>query len=1394
VTAAGLLQQLSELGITLSVEGDALRYRAPKGQLTAELKAAISARKAELVDLLRTGAHAGRLEFVRDPNARFEPFPLTDLQQAYLVGERDFYSQSTVANLYQRYRAPRLDLDRFRAAALAVVAAHDVLRLVMLPDGRQRVLPQVSCSVLFEDLRGQTDAQANASVSRMAEQLSSRLPALDTGPTWNLGVQRVHAGDIVHVAVRLLAFDAVTLYAVYRDLMGFYGSPDYAPPLPKLGYRDYVLGLERFRASPAYQRSLAFWRERVPSLQPAPDLPRVRVPPTGPAPALTRLSGRLSPGAWRKLREQALSFGRPINTVLCAVYADTLARWARVPSFSLNMLSANRPAVDAETAQVVGNCSTTSVVSVTGQGETFAERAQILQRELYSVLDHNVVSGVEVTRQWARQRAFGEEPPLPVVFSSGIGLVNGTSTFELLVAHPDFHLEEARLSTPQVWLDHQVMEERGELVFNWDYSAARYPAGLVEDMFEHYRAHLLDLSERPSAWQQRRSPLPSRQLAARRRANDTRLELPGGTLYSLFEQAARATPERLAISSTHASLSYAQAREQAWRVRQTLEAHGVRPGDLVGIHLPKTPDQVVATLGVLQAGAAYLPLDWKLPPARVRQILHHAQARLVLVPEASAELSEALSAVCVVPMPTGAAGAESAAGAEPSVEVADSAVAYVIYTSGSTGQPKGVVIDHRGAVNTIRDVNRRFDVTSEDRVLALSSLGFDLSVFDIFGAFAAGAAVVVPREEETPNPALWLEAVEQLGATVWSSVPALLEMALDYLGERAEPLAKLRLLMLSGDWLPLGLVRRIHHDCPNARLVCLGGATEASIWSNYFDVRAVDPSWTSVPYGFPLANQTFTVLDAQGNETPTWVFGDLYIGGLGLAKGYLNDPEKTAASFVEHPSTGERLYRTGDRACYMPDGALEFGGREDAQVKVRGFRVELGEIESVLGEQPGIEAAVALVHGGGSREQRLLVFVVTSLDDAELESVRQGLANRLPSYMVPASLLPILKLPLSANGKVDRAALQQLAAARPVQAKVRSLPRSSTEQQLAELWREIIGVEQLETADDFFALGGNSLQAVRLFSAIERRFGLRLPLSSLFQNRTLEAQAAFIEKSGVDGQGRRQPSSLVPLRAGGAAAPILALFHPVGGDVLCYEELASRLPSDVTVLGLRSAGLEGHSAPRQALETTAADYVALLSAAHPARPIHLAGWSLGGVLAYECARQLRAAGHVTGQLLLIDSWLGRIDVAPRSEAAMLAGFFNDLLGGEGDVEELARAASGAAPLSALLASLTAAGKLPSELRPDRAAALCAVYSANMRALEQYRPEPYDGDVTLIRASVHADDDFSTLEPFWRRAPTLLSRPWRFLELPLNHYQIMRGTALKTIVSAIAEACVPSEVT
>ncbi|MFD1693641.1 non-ribosomal peptide synthetase [Azotobacter chroococcum] len=492
-------------------------------------------------------------------------------------------------------------------------------------------------------------------------------------------------------------------------------------------------------------------------------------------------------------------------------------------------------------------------------------------------------------------------------------------------------------------------------------------------------------------------------------------------------------------------------------------------------------------------------------------------------------------------------------------------LAYVIFTSGSTGQPKGVAIDHRGAVNTIQDVIARFGLSCEDRMIGLSSFNFDLSVHDIFGGLAVGAALVLPPHSETPAPDQWTACVREHGVTVWNTVPASLEMLIEFLGPQAAVhLHSLRLVMLSGDWIPITLPERLKKVVPGVTLISLGGATEASIWSNYFPVERVAPGWKSIPYGWPLSNQSFHVLTRELEPAPDWVPGDLYIGGIGLAREYYGDPARTAESFIIHPQSGERLYRTGDVGRYFEDGCLEFLGRLDGQVKIRGFRIELEEIDANLARCPGIRAVTTVAVRSGD-DSRLVAFYQPSAEPLEVEAIRAHLATALPPYMIPSQFMALYSLPVTANGKVDRKALSVMADALGPEERPRRSPGSETERRLAGLWRQLLGLEELGVDDEFFELGGTSLLAVRLINAITSEFGQTLPLVSLLRHGTIAAQAGMLDASEHAGH---QRTPLAVMREGGQAT--LAVVHPVGGNILCYRELIELLPAGVTLLGLQS--------------------------------------------------------------------------------------------------------------------------------------------------------------------------------------------------------------------------------
>jgi amino acid adenylation domain-containing protein len=431
-------------------------------------------------------------------------------------------------------------------------------------------------------------------------------------------------------------------------------------------------------------------------------------------------------------------------------------------------------------------------------------------------------------------------------------------------------------------------------------------------------------------------------------------------------------PEEPALIWAEGSMTYAALAAEASRLAARLRGAGVEPGSLVGVSAEKGWQQIVAVLGTTMAGGAYLPIDVELPEERRHHLVEHGGAEVV-VTEMGCELSWPAGITRIEAV----GGVSSANGHALDYMPQDAEdLAYVIYTSGSTGTPKGVAMRHRATWNTIDDINERFGVGPGDRVLCLSSLSFDLSVYDVFGILGAGGALVLPDHDARLDPRHWLELCAAHGVTIWNSVPALMELAVEQAELGAPRPDSLRLVMMSGDWIPVALPDRIRAQAPGARLISLGGATEAAIWSIFHPIEEVDPEWTSIPYGRPLRNQFWQILNDRLNPCPKHVPGDLYIGGEGLADGYWRDEERTAASFITHPRTGERLYKTGDRGRFMADGNIEFLGREDSQVKVGGHRIELGEIETHLAAHPGVRAAAAAAVGEARGHRRLVAFVV----------------------------------------------------------------------------------------------------------------------------------------------------------------------------------------------------------------------------------------------------------------------------------------------------------------------------------------------------------------------------------------------------------------------------------
>jgi amino acid adenylation domain-containing protein len=994
-----LLTELSRQDVKVWVEADQLRILAAKEVLTPDLRNSIAEYKAELLRLL----HEGNVSVNDDalpavvlaPDERYQPFPLTDIQHAYWVGRTgDFELGNVATHAYLELECHGLDLKRLNWAWQQLIERHEMLRTVVLPDGRQKILTQVlpyQISVL--DLLGQDAESIQLKTEGIRQEMSHQVKPTDQWPLFEIRAARLGENFFrLYLSFDALVTDLGSLHILFKEWSQLYQNPNLVLPPLELSFRDYVLAEKRLVDTQSSQRSQAYWFNRLDTLPPTPELPLAKNPNSLKQPRFHRRTSRLSPELWQQLKKYATNANLTPSGALLAAYAEVLTAWSKSPQFTINLTLFNRLPLHPQVNQIVGDFTSITLLQVDNStvDESFASRALRLQKQLWQDLDHRYISGVHVLRELARRRGNSPKAVMPVVFTSAlaVGSLNRNSYGLTQFGEIVYGISQ----TPQVWLDHQVIEQDGGLVFNWDAVEDLFPPGMLDDMFNAYCHFLVQLAIYESAWHSKtRQLVPPEQLSQRAAINATKAPLSDEMLHTLFTSQVESCGDHSAVISPQCTLTYSELSKLAHQVGHHLRQLGASPNKLIAVVMEKGWEQVVAVLGILMSGAAYLPIDPDLPTERQKYLLQQGEVQIALT---QSHLNEKLD----WPSDIHRINIDSEKLTDHSLTTLESVqtpedLAYVVYTSGSTGVPKGVMIDHRGAVNTILDINQRFQVGEQDRVLALSALNFDLSVYDIFGILAAGGTIVIPEAAATKDPAHWMELMIRYQVTLWNSVPALMQMLVEHIELHPDKIPQsLRLVLLSGDWIPLNLPTQIKTLWSNAQAVSLGGATEASIWSIFYPIDKVSPEWKSIPYGRPLKNQHFYVFNELFEPCPVWVSGQLYIGGAGLAKGYWRNEEKTRNSFITHPHTGERLYKTGDIGRYLPDVNIEFLEREDFQVKVNGYRIELGEIEAVLKQHPSVtNAIVTTIEREQGQKQLVAYFVpnskITSADQQKEQAI-----------------------------------------------------------------------------------------------------------------------------------------------------------------------------------------------------------------------------------------------------------------------------------------------------------------------------------------------------------------------------------------------------------------------
>jgi amino acid adenylation domain-containing protein/non-ribosomal peptide synthase protein (TIGR01720 family) len=1047
-------------------------------------------------------------------------YPLSPLQEGLL-----FHSIAAPGGgvYYRQLRCAvrgMLDSAVFAAACQKVVERHGILRTSFLWQGLaspvQIVHRHARMPFLLEDWRARPSTAQSQDLEALMRADQVRGFALGEAPLMRLTLVRV--ADDRHQLLwsfHHLVSDGWSFPLLVGEILKVYGAlcggRSVERPMPP-PFRDYIAWLQRQDLGDAER----FWRGELAGFTTPSPLPLDREVRGGAAPEAgdsAQSFAFLPVESTARLLAWARSEKLTVNTAVQGAWALLLAHYGGEPDVVFGAVSSGRSAPLAGIELMLG---------------VFINTLPVRAGTAFPGPPADWLRGLQ--QRQAEARLYEYSPLAQVQGWSEVP--RGQPLFHTLLAFENFPVDEAvqgkgtSLELAEVDFPEAthypltvMMAPGPSLPVRLIYDTRRYEAVTAERLLGHFLGLLGALPGHAGAPES----VPLLSAAERHQLlyewNDTAGPLPGGLLQSLFQEQAARAPHRLAVLGEGGEeLSYGELERSSNRLAHRLRAGGCGRGSLVAVYLERSVTMIPALLSILKAGAAYVPLDADYPAARIEWIvaslgihfLLTGSSRLSALGEMALPslthlicLEEPEGAVPQVPAPAVLSTPRDWAG-EPESGLAlvsdPDDLAYIIFTSGSSGTPKGVAVRHRPVVNLIRWVNSTFDVGESDRVLFMTSLCFDLSVYDIFGILAAGAAVRVATRHQVRDPRSLLRLLVEEPITFWDSAPAALQQLVPFLGEvpAGSGSRRLRLVFLSGDWIPVGLPDAVRGAFPEARVIALGGATEAAIWSNFFPVGRVERDWASIPYGRPIHNARYHVLDGRLEPCPVGAPGDLYIAGDCLAAGYSGDPGLTAAKFMPDPWSvrpGGRLYATGDRARLFANGNLQFLGRRDQQVKLRGFRIELGEIEAVLARHPGVREAVALVRDDEAGNRRLVAYLVAARPPAPPpQELRGFLAQRLPEYMLPSAFVSLDAWPVTANGKLDRRALPA-----PEVGRARSAvaPRSATEQRLAAVWTEVLRLPAVGVHDNFFELGGDSILSIQIVARAARE-GLEITPQQLF--------------------------------------------------------------------------------------------------------------------------------------------------------------------------------------------------------------------------------------------------------------------------------------------------------
>ncbi|MBD1808186.1 amino acid adenylation domain-containing protein [Microcoleus sp. FACHB-SPT15] len=1249
-----------------------------------------------------------------------------------------------------------------------IVRRHEALRTTFrMLEGQlvQVIAPSLTIPLPLVDFRSLPPAKQEAETRRLATEERSRSFDLSSEPLLRVMLLQLDSSEhVLLLNLHHIVCDGWSIGVLLRELGTLYTAfaNNQPSPLPELSiqYADFAEWQREWLQGEVLETQLAYWKQQLDNL------PLLNLPTDQPRPATPTYRGatqflELPKNLGQELEALSQRQGVTLFITLLAAFQTLLYRYTQQEDIVVGSAIANRNRQEIE--GLIGFFVNSLVLRTNLSGNpTFLELLDRVREVALGAYAHQDLPFEKLVEELHPERNLSHHPLFQVAFSLQNTPIKALELPGLTLWLLHFDNPSAKFD-----LEFHLWESPEGLRGQVTYSTDLFDDARITRMLGHFQTLLESIVADP---QQRLCDLQLLTESERHQLlvewNDTQANYQKDLcIHQLFEAQVEQTPDAIALVFEDEQLTYRELNNRSNQLAHHLQKLGVEPEVLVGICLERSMEMIVGCLSILKAGGAYVPLDPTYPQERLNFMLEDAQifillTHLVLAPLFKgdrAKCSEQQNQLSVVCLDKEADAITQQSQENPISSVTPNNLAYVIYTSGSTGKPKGVLVQHQGLCNLSQAQIQTLNLSTCNRILQFASVSFDASIFEIVMALLTGATLYLAKKESLlPGTAL-IQLLRDRAITHVTLPPSLLAVL------PAQELPELRTIISAGEACSTDIVKRW---ASGRRFFNAYGPTEATVWST---VAELSDGSGKLSIGRPIANTQVYILDSYLQPVPVGVPGELYIGGDGLARGYLNQSELTTQKFIPNPFSHkpeERLYKTGDLARYRPDGNIEFLGRIDEQVKIRGFRIELGEIETVLNQHPDVKEAVAIAKEDVSSNKRLVAYVVPNQEPLPTvgaqgfaSSLRCFLKEKLPEYMMPSAFVMLEALPLLPNGKVDRRALKGLSTDKTELAEDFIAPRTPMEEAIAKIGAEVLKCDRIGVRDNFFELGGDSLLAVRLMAQIHEQFEREFPLSALFLNPTVEGLASVLGQ-----ESDTLPwSPLVPLQPAGSKPPFFCV-HPIFGTVFPYYELAYCLGFDQPFYGLQPLGLDGEQPPLTRIEDIAAYYINCLRKVQPSGPYFLGGWSFGGLVAFEMAQQLTRGGHQVALLALLDTLApipGNIPsfregfkflltTATRSIWSFLLDYFylitasnkhqtKSFLPSFTNFNKLFQWLGSSESLSSFWGKAALANLIPQESRERILSELnirpiLRVYQANTQANLNYVPQIYPNPITLLRTS------------------------------------------------------------